>query len=133
MDNILDFDTNHVALAFTKNRITTMWDLLGMSFNDIATLTYKDAAGNIVDIAKGDKGKLQCLKCFNNHIMDEENNPIIDDEWKKINPGEFNDYRIGMVYTSTQVNSTGTMAAATMIRSKSTHVHDAMSDFKKGI
>jgi hypothetical protein len=109
-----------------------MWDLLGMSFNDIATLTYKDAAGNIVDIAKGDEGKLRCLKCFNKH-MDEETTPIIDDEWKKITSGEFNDYRIGMMYTSTQVDSTGTTAAATMIRSKLTHARDAMSDFKKGI
>ena len=79
---VLDFDTDHVATAFEQNGITTIWDLLGMTYDDIETLTYEDDQGGTVAITKGDKGRIRCLKCYNLH-MEQEGNKIIGDDWPK--------------------------------------------------
>jgi hypothetical protein len=82
IEHVLDFDMNHVATAFAQNGITIIWDLLGMAYDDIETLTYKDDQGATVNITKGDKGKVHCLKCYNLH-MEQEGNRIVGEAWNQ--------------------------------------------------
>ena len=133
VDQVLDFDEDsNIALALQQNGITTMWDLLGMTYDDIDTLAYTDDQGDTIEATKGDRGKLRCLKCYNLHRSN-KGDLIIDQDWNTLTAGEFNDYHIGMLYNSTQLDKTGATSTAATSRLTSTYVRDAMSKFKKGI
>ena len=128
VDQVLDFDEDsNIALALQQNGITTMWDLLGMTYDDIDTLMYTDDQGDTIEATKGDRGKLRCLKCYNLHRSN-EGDPIIDQDWNGLTAGEFNDYCISMPYTSTQLNKTSAMSTTTTSRPMTSYIRDAMRE-----
>jgi hypothetical protein len=59
VNEVLDFDEDSsIAMALKQNGITTMWNLLGMTYDNINTLVYKDELGDTIETTKGDQGKL---------------------------------------------------------------------------
>jgi hypothetical protein len=129
IEHVLDFNTNHVTKAFAQNGITNIWDILGMTYDDIETLTYEDDQGATVDITKGDKGKVRCLKCYNLH-MEQEGNKIVGDAWNQVTADEFNGYRISALYTSTKLDMSGASLPATTPLQTSAYTRNAITTQK---
>jgi hypothetical protein len=115
IEHVLDFDMNHITMAFAQNGITNIWDLLGMAYDDIETLTYKHDQGATANITKGDKGMVCCLKCYNLH-MEQEGNKIVGEAWNQVTAFKFNEYCISAPYTSTQLDKSGASLPATTPR-----------------
>ena len=76
---LFDFTTDNVSTALEQYPVHSVCDLLTLTNDDIDSLTYENAQGASIAIAKGDWGKLRQFKYFHLH-MAREGNRIVDDE-----------------------------------------------------
>jgi hypothetical protein len=101
--------------------------LLAMSVEDIDGLTYPDASNTNVPIPSFAKAWIRILKAY--HLHRNEQGHLIGNDWLMITVEEFDEFRIGPVYS---LMSMGIPSASSMTpQSASTaRTRDPVADFK---
>lgn len=81
-----------ISKALKYNGIEDISALICLTNEDVNNLDFRNESGNMEKLDKGRIGLIRCFRAF--HSFKQSTVTHIGDEWNKIEPGEFEDYRI---------------------------------------
>ena len=128
---VFELPADHVLVtALAQEGIVEIGDVLSMSYDDIADLTYIDDAGDQIAVPKGDRARLRIIKYLHQHRT-AEGDPI--DDWTTLTRDEYDSYRVSKDYDDTlkDAQAPGTPRSSSSVTSPRTR--DPIAEFKKGI
>lgn len=115
-----------ISDALTAYGVASPLDLLTVPPEDLATITYKDAAGTSQPLPKFKVGLLNCFRYFCDWKV-HNGEQIKDDEWIKLTPADFNTYRGSRDSTLRVQNLMTVTSVAT-----GGNQHTPLNEFRKG-
>jgi hypothetical protein len=128
-------ETDPLYISMQQNGVTNIFDLVSINTSEINMFTYKDDAGTVHPLKRGDIG---LFRAFIGFILYRANtgNPINDADWLNVTVGEFNAFRISPDFIASNSGMTTTAPATRMANPTSVptpRVKDPVMEFKRGI